>query len=108
MKIALAIGTCAVLLLGAGASFAQELNTSELPPAGAQTSINKARARGNLMGQGGSAGVGFGDCPTDGQGNVSVGNVRVPPGTRAPREVITVITGDVSNVSKGPIKQQCR
>jgi hypothetical protein len=38
----------------------------------------------------------------NGCGSQSVGNVFVPRGSRAPREVITVITGDViNNVGRG-------
>jgi hypothetical protein len=38
----------------------------------------------------------------NGCGSQSVGNVFVPKGSRAPREVITVITGDViNNVGRG-------
>ena len=77
-------------------------NQSHYLPAPAQTKINKAQSRGKMMGQSGSAGVGFKPCPPG--TTVENGAVKLPPGAQAPREVV-VSVGEGPN---GKTTVQCR
>ena len=85
----------------AGGADAKELNQrNHLEPrfnAKIQREIAKNwRRQGELQNQDFTSGQ------QNGCGSQSVGNVFVPKGSRAPREVITVITGDViNNVGRG-------
>lgn len=89
----------AVSAAGTGGAFAKELNQRQHLDPRFNLKIQKQIARGwRLQGELGSM------DPTSDRlgarhecGSQAVGNVYVPPGARAPREVVTVITGDVIN-----------
>jgi hypothetical protein len=96
-----AFGLGFALSFAGGVASAKELNQrTHLEPrfnAKIQREIAKNwRRQGELQNQDFTSGQ------QNGCGSQSVGNVFVPKGSRAPREVITVITGDViNNVGRG-------
>jgi len=88
---------CAACLVAvAGSSWAAEINKREGLDPNAQAKLNSALAQAHrTQGQFQSLGS-QSDC-----GSVQIGNVTPRPGQPAPREVITVVKGDVVNVAKG-------
>lgn len=88
---------CAACLVAvAGSSWAAEINKREGLDPNAQAKVNSALAQ-SYMTQGKFQSLGNqSDC-----GSVQIGNVTQRPGQRAPRDVITVVKGDVVNVAKG-------
>lgn len=100
-SVAFGLGLALSFAGGVGSAGAKELNQrTHLEPrfnAKIQREIAKNwRRQGELQNQDFTSGQ------QNGCGSQSVGNVFVPKGSRAPREVITVITGDViNNVGRG-------
>jgi hypothetical protein len=100
-SVAFGLGLALSFAGGVGSAGAKELNQrTHLEPrfnAKIQKEIAKNwRRQGELQNQD------FTNGQQNGCGSQSVGNVFVPKGSRAPREVITVITGDViNNVGRG-------
>jgi hypothetical protein len=85
----------------AGGAGAKELNQRDHLEPRFNTKIQKEIAR-NWRRQGELQNQEFTGGQQNGCGSQSVGNVVVPRGARAPREVITVIRGDViNNVGRG-------
>ncbi len=88
-----------ILALAAGShgALAKEYNRSNHVDAGAQVKVTKAIAEAHRRG-------GEGEKSrfqlNQGCGNLNIGNVEVA-GARAPREVVTVVTGDVININRG-------
>jgi hypothetical protein len=90
------IGCAACLVAIAGSPWAAEINKREGLDPSAQAKVDQALAQ-SYMTQGKFQSLGSqSDC-----GSVQVGNVTPRPGQLAPREVITVVRGDVINVAKG-------
>lgn len=92
--IAWAVLAC---LIAAGAANAQQINERKDADPGSKAKINRAMPQsrvqqgGNVQSFGGQASR---SC------NVNVGNVALEKGQKAPREVITVIRGDVVNTCR--------
>lgn len=85
----------------AGGAGAKELNQRDHLEPRFNAKIQKEIAK-NWRRQGELQNQDFTSGQQNGCGSQSVGNVFVPKGSRAPREVITVITGDViNNVGRG-------
>jgi hypothetical protein len=89
------------ILSFAGGAVAKELNQRDHLEPRFNAKIQKEIAK-NWRRQGELQNQDFTSGHQNGCGSQSVGNVFVPKGARAPREVITVITGDViNNVGRG-------
>ncbi len=89
---------CAIASLPpAGAALAKEYNQPKRLPSEAQAKVNAVLAGANRAGSTIGTLADGRNCDS----NVGVGNVVLRPGQQAPREVITVVTGDVINVNKG-------
>lgn len=88
----------AVMVITSGFATAAEYNRSQHMDAGGNSKINKhiASSYRNTKNKKTGYRSGSGNC-----GNQAVGNVVVEKGAKAPREVITVVRGDVVNVNNG-------
>lgn len=106
MNRRLPLALASLALLAAAPAAAQGVNQSRFLGAGQATKVSRALAGAQLRNQGEEASEGLGGdgCSQD----LSVGNVVVPQGGRAPREVVTVIRGDVINVNRGFGGARCR
>jgi len=88
----------AFMILTSSSVTATEYNRSRHMDSGGNSKINKHIASSYRNTQNKKTGYrsGSGHC-----GNQAVGNVVVEKGAKAPREVITVVRGDVVNVNNG-------
>ena len=91
-----AIG-CVAVLLAASAATAQ-INQSGLTSAKSAVKVMKAKTTNRLKHQDQDP------CSQD----LNAGNVIIPEGARAPREVVVVIEGDVTNVGSSFGNARCR
>lgn len=91
-----AVATAAMMF--ASAADAQELNKRKWAPPENQAKINRVMPKSRVQMQPGMTSTGTQikrQC-----GNVGVGNVKTQKGQKAPREVITVVRGDVMQVCR--------
>ncbi|CAK0782005.1 hypothetical protein CCP3SC15_90034 [Gammaproteobacteria bacterium] len=79
--------------------FAEGIN-QQMPGLDAKSGAKVARFKAEVQSLG-TGGPGTGAAKSANCGSVSIGNVRTGPGGAAPREVTTIVTGDVINVSNG-------
>jgi hypothetical protein len=82
----------------AGSALAKEYNQPKRLPSSAQAKVNSVLAGVARVDPNNAAAL---NTTAGCDSNVGVGNVQLRPGQQAPREVITVVTGDVINVNKG-------
>ena len=100
-SVAFGLGLALSFAGGIGSAGAKELNQRDHLEPRFNAKIQKEIAK-NWRRQGEMQNQDFTSGQQGGCGSQSVGNVFVPKGSRAPREVITVITGDViNNVGRG-------
>lgn len=92
-----------VLALTCLSAHAKEYNKPKNLPADGQATVNSALAETYRLGGLGKDGR-FSSTVNTGCGNVNVGNVTLAPGQQAPREVNTVVLGNVINV----VNRGCR
>lgn len=93
-----AAGCFAAAVMLAGAADAQQINKRKWAPPSDQAKINRVMPKSRVQMQPGMTSTGSQvkrQC-----GNVGVGNVQTKKGQKAPREVITVVRGDVMQICR--------
>ena len=95
------IGCVAAITLLATAGEAQQINKRKWADPGDQSKINRVMPKSRVLATQNKQGITSSGSQLKRQcGNVGVGNVQTKKGQRAPREVITVVRGDVMQVCK--------
>ncbi|CAK0767777.1 conserved exported hypothetical protein [Gammaproteobacteria bacterium] len=97
-RILISIGAC-ILWCYANGAFADGIN--QQMPGGLDSKSAAKVARFKAESASMSTGPGTGAAQASNCGSVSIGNVRTTRGGPAPREVTTIVTGDVINVNNG-------
>jgi hypothetical protein len=89
----------AIVSAFSASAFAKQYNVPKRLPSFGQSKINKVIAESYLRSNPdiGNRGTSGGGCDS----TVGIGNVFTRPGQQAPREVVTVVRGDVINVNRG-------
>ncbi len=88
-----------ILIISIGATQAQEINKRRWPDPGEQAKINRVMPQSRVQ-QGNKNITSTGSQLNAECGDINIGNVETKRGQRAPREVITIVRGDVLKVCK--------
>ena len=95
------VACAATIALFSSAGEAQQINKRAWADPGDQSKINRVMPKSRVLANKNKKGItSSGSKLTRQCGNVGVGNVQTKKGQRAPREVITVVRGDVMQVCK--------